>query len=518
MRLSFGAGSSVDSCSHRHSMVQSLSKPRPPTTIHCLPDEILAYIFLFSCHDCDPVAVSRGAVLYITHVCSRWRQLALSLGELWAFLVVSFPITPEELDRTKTWLGRSEPYPLHITVDVRDPDWDFNEESHPVQWFEMQATMGVILPEIERWKEMKIYADNWAPLHAFLYYTRNTSAPLLQDLVLQRCNPYFSAPDQRFAPSRSRDFLPLFGNQDLEELKAVELEGVHVDWASSLPLRGLTRLSFGYHAEDVLPSLDEFRDLLLGCPELDSLAVMGWGPRLSRDSHERKTKLQQFRGTLLLPRLRNLELGVMIPSYTVDFLSLFTIPSLEMLTLDGITRYDPKTLSPPHFGSIFDFLSRQASSSPLSYISTHSLSSLTIMNLNPGEEALRSFLFDIQELRALTIQNCDASALTALIPNNVGTPGKDLARLFVESCDPDVLAKVLWARRSYQSPAITDITFRQNAQSGTGPLLPEMERRFAQLNVKVAPSQQIDHFPWRKFEVDDSEDLVAAILDEGGDT
>lgn len=94
----------------------------------------------------------------------------------------------------------------------------------------MQVIMGAVLPEIQRWQEITILADNWAPLHAFLHYVQNMFPPLLRKLSLQRHNPYFAGPSQKFAPATSRVFVPLFGNVALEELRTVELQGIHVDW------------------------------------------------------------------------------------------------------------------------------------------------------------------------------------------------------------------------------------------------------------------------------------------------
>lgn len=513
MSLSFGVGKSIAVCNQ--DSIQRPSIP-VPTTVYSLPDEILVLVFLLSSHNSEPTPISQETLLSITHVCSRWRKLALSSGELWTSLVISFPITTEELVRAKTWLSRSNPYPLRIAIDLRDPDWDFDEDSHATQWFEMQATMGVILPEVERWQEMKIFADNWAPLHAFLYYTQNMSTPLLRSLTLRRCNPYFSAPHQTFAPSSSRAFLPLFGNRKLQELRILELEGVHVDWARSMAIRGLTKLSFGYHAKDVLPSLAEFRDLLISCPELDSLVIAGWGPRLGEDLNIRANELKRFYGTIQLPRLKALELGVMIPSYAVNLLSLFTIPSLKLLTLDDITRYDPQTFTSPDFGPIFDFLSGQAlSPAPLS-ISTQSLSALTVMNLNPGEVSFRRFLLGLQGLRVLIIQNCDMSALNALVPSSTGTLCRNLEKLSVEACGPDLLVEVISARRTHQVSPM-EVTFQEDARSTIHPLSPETKQNFTRLGIKVIPLPQDRCLSWKRFEVDDSEDFVAAILDEGQD-
>ncbi|KXN81389.1 hypothetical protein AN958_04778 [Leucoagaricus sp. SymC.cos] len=483
-------------------------------TIHSLPDEILVYIF-FSTSRCKPFATSQGTLLSISHVCARWRHLALTSGELWCFINITFPVNAQELDRAKEWVRRSNPYPLYVVIDVRDPDWDFNEESHSVRWLEMQAVMGIILPAADRWRDLRVAADNWEPLHAFLYYTQKISIPLLRRLHLNRCNPYFAAPDQVFVPSNARVFLSLFGGVEWTGLTSVELEGVHVDWARSPALRGLTRLSLGYHSRDVAPTPSQFRDLMISCPELQSFSLNGWGPILSGGNFPQQ-ELPQFRASIKLPLLRNLELGIMVPSYIVDVLSLFVIPSLESLVIDDITRYNPNALTRQDVGPVFGFLSGQASSFHSSSISIKSLSSIAIMNLDPGETAFHHFLQVVHSLRVLQIRNCAATALNALAPNNLGVPSKDLIRLSIEACDFDILVDTISSRRAQGTREITDAIFSE-IHNSTALSTAEMEDRLAQLNIRVSHPPPINHRHSQNFEADDSEDLVAAILEERWD-
>ncbi|EKM75212.1 hypothetical protein AGABI1DRAFT_64815, partial [Agaricus bisporus var. burnettii JB137-S8] len=417
-------------------------------SINSFPNEILAHVFLLGSHPMAPTIQSQEFLMTISHVSSRWRQVALSSRYLWSSLAISFPIDAGELDRAQVWLQRSRPYPLRLTIDLCDPDWDFDEEAHSVRWFEAQAIMGVILPEAWRWQEIQMFADNWDPLYAFLHFTQKVALPILHRVDLRRCNPYFAGPDRKFAPLKSRVFLPLFGNQVLENLQDIVLEGVHVDWENLTALRGLTRLSIGYLARDVLPTLDEFQGLLSSSPLLESLVIMGWGPRLSKDPNVKETKLQQFRSKIRLPHLKVFELGVMIPSYAIDLLSLFYIPALEALTLDDITRYDTQTVvSPRRFDVIFDYFSGQAgtSSHPTS-ISTRLLTSLMITNLDCGQTSFRRFCQGLHQLRIMTVVNCSASVLEALTPGTIGFPCESLRRLSVEACDPNLLIQVVKAR------------------------------------------------------------------------
>jgi hypothetical protein len=378
----------------------------------------------------------------------------------------------------------------------------------------MQATMGVILPVSERWQEVKVFADNWEPLHAFLQYTQNISIPLLRSIHLIRCNPYFAAPDQVFIPSSARVFLPLLGASELENLTTIELEGVHVDWTSPA-LRGLTKLSFGYHPKDVIPTLTQFRDLLSSCPELDSFVLAGWGPKIDNDSISTGV-LQQFRASIMLPRLRNLEIGVMIPAYAADVLSLLVIPSLESLSIDDITRYDQQTIANHNFEPVFNFLSGQSSSLHSPSVSTQSLSSLTVMNLDPGATSFHQFLQGLNSLHALQIRNCAHTTLQALAPSHLGAPCRHLSQLSVEACDLSVLIDIISTRRAAGDIEM-EVTFQQDANSIRNPISPETQSHLTQLGIKVLPWCPNNDRQWRSYETDDSEALVAAILEERWD-
>ena len=485
-------------------------------TINYLPDEILGRIFyLVSCAS-TLCQASRRDLLSVTYVCRRWRHLALALGELWMHLSILFPITEQELLRAKEWVSRSNPYPLTIIIDIRDPDWDFNEESHLVTRFEMQATMGVILPVAERWRSVNILADNWEPLHVFLHHTQNILVPILRNLRLVRCNPYFAAPSQVFVPSNLRAPYSLLGGVSSDELTSIELEGVHVDWASPA-LHNLTKLSLGYHARDVIPTLGQFRDLLHSSPKLESFSLIGWGPQLDEASVS-SIELQESRGSIRLPQLTSLEVGVMIPSYTVEVLSLFMIPRLESLTIDDVTRYDPQTSTRPDLGPIFNFLAGQTSSfHPLS-IATEHLTSLAIMNLDPGEIPFSAFLHSLQCLRVLHIRNCTTSVFSGLAPDSAGsTACHSLRQLCVDGCDPNALADVISSRKLGTVSYDMAVNLLLDTEDPTSALSTETATRLQELNISVTPLVPSKNRQWKSYEFDDSEALVSAILEERWD-
>ena len=102
-----------------------------------LPHEIICDIFLTACqlklHNerevmrlraCRlpvPSSISNFAPLDISHVCRSWRRIALSYGDIWSYMCITFtrvwlphflPIVKEGFD---TWLRRTRRSPLNIT-------------------------------------------------------------------------------------------------------------------------------------------------------------------------------------------------------------------------------------------------------------------------------------------------------------------------------------------------------------------------------------------------------------------
>ncbi|KAF9463177.1 hypothetical protein BDZ94DRAFT_1193387, partial [Collybia nuda] len=244
-----------------------------------LPNELLSHIFFLASHDYENDYDAVITPVWISHVCSHWRQVALLTGTLWTNLTLAFPVSRPQLSKAITWLIRSQKHPIDILFDFRDPSWDWEEESHTFRWQDMEAILRLFLPHVQRWHRFELLTDTWAPIFTFLWYTRKVeSAPILESLSLSRCNAYFASKQESFHPIKLKEPIPLFGGLPLEKLREVSLTGVHVEWSSS-KLCDLTSLNFKYQASDVMPTLDEFIATLSTCANLEQLSIIGWGPQ-----------------------------------------------------------------------------------------------------------------------------------------------------------------------------------------------------------------------------------------------
>ncbi|TFL03455.1 hypothetical protein BDV98DRAFT_503666 [Pterulicium gracile] len=320
-----------------------------PSSVHRLPNELLSYVFLATRHerhclnefDYDkPVPRHHSGLingpLDLSHVCRRWRMLALATSRLWTFLVLTFPITRSDLARFVHFLSRSKDSPLDIFLDFRDEEWDLDdddeEEEHDFREEHMKRVLRIITPHISRWRTIEMLTDTWEPMYCFLRDIKG--APDLQKLLsvrLTRCNAYFVRKGEWFYPQSKKEALPLFAGMALPQLKTLSLAGVHVDWETlSTQVNSLEELELKYHSEEVMPSLSEFRSLMTSLSNLRLLTIQGWGPRLDQG-----TWIKQQR-SICLPKVTHFTFGYVDTEYAMEFLSLFVLPALQHLGLEDL--------------------------------------------------------------------------------------------------------------------------------------------------------------------------------------
>lgn len=418
-----------------------------------IPNEVLVYIFAFAVLDPDedPTFVST-----ITQVCSRWRDLATGSANLWGRIVLTFPIPDAQLIYTSTALERSGTQPLTILLDCRDPDWDWEEESHRFQWSHMQAITQLLLPHAPRWQTLEVLSDTWSPIYTFLSLTKElTDLSLLESLSLSRCNAFLAAPGQVFQPESMRSPLSLFGGAAVPHLREVSLVGVHVDWDNS-QLRNLQRLEFKYHASDVMPTIHQFVAILNNNPDLIELAIVGWGPVL--DSREDAIT------TISVPSLQKLSFGFIEMEYSTTLLSLFHVPSLRAINLEDVS----KTVNPledQDSSALIQWLytsqpnPRASFSGPLPLLNPiplQSIQELELHSIRASEELFSRFLQCFPRIRKLACYDVSDSILPALSPqiehpnlssgSNVHCLCPSLEELYVQDVDSDALIELVVAR------------------------------------------------------------------------
>ncbi|TFK22669.1 hypothetical protein FA15DRAFT_510042 [Coprinopsis marcescibilis] len=156
---------------------QNISSP-----ILGLPMELFGRIFLAAAHDPDTPTEHAGGEhavpieVTISHVCSTWRNVALSCRRLWSVFNNRGQDGIELIDRLVTYLSRSAPLPLELTLyfSTEEPLLPVAEEA-----------VQLVVDQIERWKSVTFSMKKPIPfltgLQSSLMYRE---APLLQYLKL----------------------------------------------------------------------------------------------------------------------------------------------------------------------------------------------------------------------------------------------------------------------------------------------------------------------------------------------
>jgi len=400
---------------------------RPSGQIHSLANELLSQIFTLVTHDSGD---RYDAILYpiiLSHVARRWRHIALSTSTLWSFVILTHPSPWSQLSRTIAYLSRSRRRSLDLFLDFRDPSWNWQEDQHSFGWKHMENVIRLLSPHVSRWRNLELFTDTWSPIFTFLWYLRNVqSAPMLESISLSRCNVYFASRGEVFRPAALKQPIPLLGGGEaLKRLQKVVLAGVHVDWSNS-GLHDLVELELKYHAIDVMPSLSQFVAILTGCPDLERLSILGWGPRFETASRKVLEDVPPLHvgnlcRTIRLPRLKHFVLGFLDVEYTIELLSLFCLPKLEGLILEDISATlhlsDLQDANP-----ILNFLTTSHASACQS--ASHSSSccttrcfplsdirSLELRAVHADHSTLARFLQQSVSLRRLSITNMDCAIL-----------------------------------------------------------------------------------------------------------
>jgi len=403
------------------------------------PNELLLYIFSIIV---DDSMGNSSPIVILSHVCARWRHLSISTGPLWAKIEVSFPLSEREHKQTSVFLQRASPHPVDILVDVRDPDWDWNEETHVITWQTTVPIVRLLLTQIHRWRRFEMLADNWAPIFTFLFYTKSISeAPLLETVSLSRCNAYLASRGQTFQPVALRRSLPLLGGSmsDITNLKTVILIGVHVEWDSTI-LKGLTELQLKYHSSDVMPTTPQFREILEACPKLLSLTISGWGPLLDESSKD-------LGPIFHLPSLKQFNFGFVDVQYAVNLLGLFFMPSLESLSLEDVNGLvDPMHLQDS--SALLNWLVIQCEAG-YNHIPLRNLITLTMVSQMAGSSPYVRLFENLSLLERIAIRNSNETVLRSLNSTSSITgacvcPG--LRELLCQGMSPETLLQVIEGR------------------------------------------------------------------------
>ncbi|KZT25552.1 hypothetical protein NEOLEDRAFT_348859 [Neolentinus lepideus HHB14362 ss-1] len=470
--------------------------------VDMLPWEILSYIFLHLVQSYDNLSVScMDTPVLLSHVCSHWREVSTSTPELWKTVALRSSLTARSTSRSTSFLHRSKSLPLDLLLDFRDPRWRWNEENHIFSADDMKDVLCLLLPAVHRWGSLTLLTDTWAPIHTFLSQTSCvTSAPMLRELSLFRCNAYFVRKDQAFLPVKLKEPVSLFGDQ-LTGLRRVTLAGVHVDWASSC-LRNLQALELKFHAYEVSPSLQEFLRILRECPALEKLSLLGWATRLdiqaSANQKEHQFGLPSLCTHLELPCLKELDIGFVDMDHTAQILAFFHCPKLEELSLEDVAA-SMEYQSPIYCDPLLGYLANRRDFQTIRCLQLHQIyaSYASIMNL----------LSSYPHVSCLTLDKMDETVLEVLKSWNTMLGGAapfcpGLKELHCRSIPAHLVAECVFERMrlsSLDTPGLQHVVIDISGSNSVDEISDTVYQAFAIMNIKLQVLEDdLDESDWSR--------------------
>ncbi|KAF9052125.1 hypothetical protein BJ165DRAFT_1340854 [Panaeolus papilionaceus] len=376
-----------------------------------LPPELIVVVFELLISDRE----SPMSPTTLSAISRPFRSLVVESPSLWSYILLD-PPGLLHLRHLDLYLRRSQSHPLDILIDIRDPVWNWSEESHCFQFQHLYNALDIIISHCARWKRLEMFSDTWKPIHDFLLRTQPIQTPSLEVLSLTRANVYFARYRQAFMPSQLVAPLALFGGHVAPRLRSIALTGVHMEWAQP-PFHNLTSLELKYHSLQVTPTLEQFRAICNACPDLRSLTIMGWGPQLPPTSSNAGS------GIFVLPRLTSFNFGYVNVEYAIRLLILFNLPSLKELVIENLQKLVYNGATTPDDTALFQWFTAsptQSQASPfLPYnpqaLPVPGITHLNIHNIGAQHTVLASFIRRFTSLTHLTCHSIGQEAIMAIL-------------------------------------------------------------------------------------------------------
>ncbi|KAK7051577.1 hypothetical protein VNI00_004556 [Paramarasmius palmivorus] len=252
----------------RNDDARELTQHNMDIPVFRLPPELMAQIFSY-CVPSPDSAYGGLKWLYITHVCRRWRIIALEYAPLWTYIELRHPKLAETMvERSKTAiLSLHTPWYFPMTRDA----WQCPMESLQRQLFRLGHL------------SLRLYVSTrMEPLVDFVQQLTQ-SAPLLRSIEIHS-SPMLDLPHNFIAHNA-----PL--------LRHLHLKYTYLPWNSAL-LSNLTHLDLLGDGQTNIPTAEQLLRVLRAMPKLEVLALSYVFP----DGMDRLAEI-------VLPRLRELRLS-----------------------------------------------------------------------------------------------------------------------------------------------------------------------------------------------------------------
>lgn len=324
----------------------SINSPAVQAQLPTLPDDILLYLFSMStlaldAHPFTPVTLS--------HVSSRWRELALYAPMLWTSIEVTedlcAPMNQFErtLDRVPHFLERSKGLPLDLHITLRsyheesameDPNHPFNHNINTFRHYTRRLS-GFLGHHVARFKIFILMGDEFESIWDIQSSIPHVPMPLLESYrVWQRDDYQCLQGDLRDATHIEALSIALRPHNVIVEESAVmypklvevTLKGIPMEWFRFCP-RNLQYLHIGFLPMGARPTGEDFRHILLANEHsLEALKIQGACPV--------SASIEPY----VLSNLKSLEIAFAYPDEVIPLIHSMQVPNLISLSFTDLRR------------------------------------------------------------------------------------------------------------------------------------------------------------------------------------
>lgn len=274
-----------------------------------LPPEMLLRIFKYA-------ANATPSLLHhtVTHVCHRWRCIALDASCLWQEL----DPTGLSEEPTSVYLARSREVPLTVTLQAGRNGFSVD---HP--------SIRLVLNEFPRIRHLTIHGVEFAQALLSRRYAKSSSC--MESLVID--NKYGAGSSRSVA---LRDACPTFCAMELSSFHTLRITGLDSSWWRPLLCPCLRSLAIIRPLDTGSMSVKQLLLALANLPHLEDFELE-LGFRMPRGDIQPKTM------TTFLPRLRNLSLAGRAPGTFAEILNHAGFPHNTVLVI-AVGEFDPLEL------------------------------------------------------------------------------------------------------------------------------------------------------------------------------
>ncbi|KAF5324799.1 hypothetical protein D9611_004067 [Ephemerocybe angulata] len=305
--------------------------------ISSCPNEILSMVFhqLQRAWRADTDKdITQIAEVTVSHVCSHWRRVALSLPALWCGFQYSGvfydPGQPAE-ERLAAYLERSGQHPFDLWIDLGKAD--------SMDGGRISQMLTAVLPHLHRFRVLQLLSNKRQCLDRFRESLATASVPLLEACAI--C-PDSENTDGNVPPLT----LPNIFQNGAPSLKYVRLDETSL-FNIRPPLDTVVQLRIERRKEvsqSWLPNT--ILDDILSLPNLETLSLFGDLFHLQNDAGSTPEK------PILARNLKHIRSTGTFP--TIYLFSHVLAPSLESITLSGLEDQDGEEISTSSLAGIAD--------------------------------------------------------------------------------------------------------------------------------------------------------------------